>query len=431
MAYKEVRSVGWFDRLGASFRGLGLGLVMIIAGTWLLWWNEGNFVGTGDALREAQAVTVELGDPTQLDNSKNGRLVHAAGPVETQDTLTDPVFGLSIKAIRLERSVEFYQWVEESRSETKQKLGGGEETVTTYDYEPTWTSRPVDSAQFKDPQARQDHQNTVLLNLGDFKAQAANVTFGAYRLPDFMISSISGAAPLEAVIPQEMKAKLNKELAPAGPEDQPAAPPEPAATEEAAAPQGEPAATPEPAQETAPVTNMVHASGNTVLLSATPEAPQIGDVRVTFRETPPGPVSFLARCSGDTFEPYRAKNGQTVSRFAMGTHSLETMYGDAHSANAATTWMLRAAGAVLVIFGLKTVLAPLSVLFSFIPLLGRLVGAGSGLASALLGLAWSLVVISIAWLRFRPLIGGAMLVGAGVLLTLCFRGRAKKSKIKY
>lgn len=394
MAYTETRSVGWFERLGGSFRGLGLGLVIIAAGTWLLWWNEGNFVGTGDALREAQAVTVELGDPAQVDSSKNGKMIHAAGPVETTDILSDPVFGLSINAIRLERTVEFYQWVEDSRSETKQKLGGGEETVTTYTYAPAWTSRPVDSAQFQDPQARLDHRNTVLLNnLEDFKAQAANVTFGAYRLPDYMIGSISGATPLEAVIPEEIKAKLNKQLAPAGPPD------------------------------------MVHASGHTVFLGASPAAPRIGDVRVTFRQTRPGPVSFLARCGGDTFEPYRAQNGQTVSRFAMGTHSLEALYGDALSANVTMTWLLRAAGAFLVVFGLKTLLAPLEVLFSVIPFLGRLVGAGAGLASALLGLAWSLVVISIAWLRFRPLIGGALLVGAGVLLALCFTRRAKRKKV--
>jgi len=228
---------------------------------------------------------------------------------------------------------------------------------------------------------------------------------------------------------------------------EPAASEEPTVTEESTASEGPvasekpaaseaPAAMEEPALETARpepvVTPMVHASGGAVLLSASPASPQIGDVRVTFRETRPGPVSFLAKINGGTFEPYRAGNGQTVSRFAMGTYSLETMYGDANSANVTTTWILRALGAALVIFGLKTVLAPLSVLFSFIPLLGRLVGAGAGLASALLGLAWSLVVVSLAWLRFRPLIGGAMLVAAGVLLAFCFksRGRAKR-RIKY
>ncbi|MCL1926716.1 MAG: TMEM43 family protein, partial [Syntrophorhabdaceae bacterium] len=186
MAYTETTSTGWFNRLGSSFRGIVFGLVLIAAGTALLWWNEGNFVGTGDALRQAQSLTQELEDISNLDQSKNGRLVHAVGPVATNDTLNDPIFGVSINAIRLEREVEFYQWIEQSKSEKKKKLGGGEETVTTYTYAQKWTNRPVDSSAFKDPQARTANKNIVLANMENLKAQATNVTFGAYRLPEFM-----------------------------------------------------------------------------------------------------------------------------------------------------------------------------------------------------------------------------------------------------
>jgi hypothetical protein len=395
MAYTETKSVSWLDRLGSSFRGIGAGALLIVAGTAMLWWNEGDFVGTGDALREAQAVTQELGDIHRLDAAMNGQLVHAAGPVATTDMLNDPVFGLSVNAIRLERTVEFYQWMEDARSETRQKLGGGEETVTTYSYAARWTPQPVDSSQFREPRARAEHRNNVLLPVENFQAQAANVTFGAYRLPDFMINAISGATPLTVVLSEETQANLNRQLASAG-----TAPPE---------------------------THMVHISGGTVLLSASPAAPRIGDVRVGFRETRPGPVSFLARLNGDTFEQYRASNGKTVSRLSMGTHSMENMYGDAHAANAAMTWILRVVGTLCVIFGLNMIVAPLSVLVSVIPLLGSIVGAGTGIVSGLLGLAWSLVIISLAWLRFRPLIGCAMLAVAGVLVALLYaRGRARK-----
>ena len=123
MAYQETTSVSWFDRLGSSFKGIGFGIALFIAGTVLLWWNEGDFVATGDALNEAHAITQELGDITKLDSSKNGQFVHATGPVETKDMLVDPVFGISVNAIRLERTVEFYQWVEKSKSEKKKKLG--------------------------------------------------------------------------------------------------------------------------------------------------------------------------------------------------------------------------------------------------------------------------------------------------------------------
>jgi hypothetical protein len=393
MAYTEKTSVSWFNRLGASLRGIGTGIMVIIAGTMLLWWNEGDFVGTGDALREAQAITQELGDISRLDSSRNGQLVHASGPVATKDMLNDPVFGLSVNAIRLERTVEFYQWVEESKSETRKKLGGGEETVTTYTYAARWTPRPVDSSQFRDPKARKDHGNSVLVPMEDFRAQAANVTFGAYRLPGFMISSISGAEPLTVVLSEEVQANLNKQTASAG-----------------------------------PATQMVHVGGGTVFLGASPATPRIGDVRAAFKETRPGQVSFLARLNGDTFEQYRAANGKMISRFSMGTHSLENMYGDAHSANVTMTWILRVVGTLLVVVGLNMIVAPLSVLASVIPLLGSIVGAGAGIVSGLLGLAWSLVVISIAWLRFRPLIGGAMLAVAGALIALLYvKGRARKA----
>ncbi|MBQ4325439.1 MAG: hypothetical protein IJC28_00785, partial [Mailhella sp.] len=78
--------------------------------------------------------------------------------------------------------------------------------------------------------------------------------------------------------------------------------------------------------------------------------------------------------------------------------------------------------------GLKALVAPLSVIAGIIPLLGTIVGAGTGLVCTLLGGAWSLIIISIAWLRFRPVIGGAM-IGVAVLLiaALYFKGRAKKA----
>ena len=116
MAYTETTSRNWFSRLGASFRGVLVGIVLLVAGTALLWWNEGDFVATGDALNEAQAVTQELGDITRLDPSKNGELVHASGPTKTEDIVKDNVFGIAINAVRLERKVEFYQWVESSRT---------------------------------------------------------------------------------------------------------------------------------------------------------------------------------------------------------------------------------------------------------------------------------------------------------------------------
>lgn len=433
MAYTVTKSTSWFERLGSSFRGIVTGLILIVVGTALLWWNEGNFVQTGDALTEAQGVTQELGDISMLNTSMNGQLVHATGDAKTEDILTDPILGVSVNAIRLERTVEFYQWVEHSREEKRQKLGGGEETVTTYTYEQEWVSSPVSSDQFMDPDAVKQKRNFVLSNLENVKIQANNVSFGAYRLPEFLISSISGATPLAVSLSDEVKTSLNQEIRLAlsavhntsGVATQPTQ-----QTSTDAFGQLYARAQEQKTQTISPEQDLVHVRDNTVIFSTSPGVPQIGDVRITFTKVLPGTVSILAKVIGDTFEQYQAANGKTVSQLSMGTHSLENMYGDAHSANTTMTWILRFVGVVVIIIGLKMVLAPLAVVASVIPLLGSIVGAGSGLASTLLGTAWSLIVIAIAWLRFRPIIGGAMVLAAGVLIAIVImKGRGKNALV--
>jgi hypothetical protein len=85
-------------------------------------------------------------------------------------------------------------------------------------------------------------------------------------------------------------------------------------------------------------------------------------------------------------------------------------------------------GIFLVIGGLKSIVAPLAVIAGVIPLLGDIVGAGTGIVCTLLGAAWSFVIIAIAWLRFRPLIGGVLILAAVALVALLYiKGRAKKA----
>ena len=150
-------------------------------------------------------------------------------------------------------------------------------------------------------------------------------------------------------------------------------------------------------------------------------------MRVTFTYVQPAKqISVLAQVNGNTFQPFKSKNGKTVSALSMGVKSMDEMYEAKHTSNSMLTWVLRFAGAALVIAGLKVLFAPLSVLASVVPILGRIVGAGAGLVSSLLGGAWSLLVLSLAWLRFRPMIGGIMLAIALVLVSLLMlRGKGK------
>ena len=91
-------------------------------------------------------------------------------------------------------------------------------------------------------------------------------------------------------------------------------------------------------------------------------------------------------------------------------------------------WIFRGLGIFLCIAGFGMIFAPLKTLADVIPLLGSIVGAGTGLVAGLLGSAWSLVIIAIAWIRFRPVLGFCLLGAALALVILLFiKGRMKKA----
>lgn len=400
-SYTEVTSTSWFSRLGDSFRGIGIGILLIIAATALLWWNEGRTVRTGDAIAEAQMTTEPMPGIDKIDSAFEGKLVYARGRAVTSDELVDPVFGIKVNAIKLRRKVEYYQWVEHSKSEKRTKLGGGEETVTTYSYTKEWVDGPVDSQSFR---RTEGHENKTRIQSEDVSWLAPNVTFGAYRLPEFLIRSIGGERALNLSLSEAQRAELQKAFfAPNAHLD----------TSQILGQQG---------------VSMIHAQGNTLYIGRQPGTPAIGDVRVTFFETPAAEVSIIAKVSGNTFVPFRASNGTAFSRLGMGTQDMENMFEAAKSGNAMMAWILRGLGVVLCVVGFGFLFAPLKVIADVIPLLGSIVGAGTGLVAGLLGSAWSLVIIAIAWIRFRPVLGFCLLGAALALVILLYaRGRMRKA----
>ncbi len=425
MAHQEVTHESWFSRLGKSFGGIITGIILIFAATVLLYWNEGRTVKTGDAIGEAKAVMVEMKDPSKVDPSFEGKLVHAMGRADTQDRLEDPLFGVGKVAVKLERKVEYYQWKENTSTEKRKKLGGGEETVTTYTYQQVWTNTPIDSRAFKDPDYIDI--NEVLATIKDEQWVAPTVSFGAYTLPGFLKNGIGGAQPLQVELKDEQKQEIAKLLTVSRRYlRRPGAVP-PGAVGALADTVAESVSETLLEQKDVNLEAYVHSQGNVVYIGASPNIPHVGDVRVTFIETPPANISIMARVIGSTFEEFKASNGYAFSRLEMGSVSSDNMLEGAQSENVVMAWIIRVVGIILVMVGLRMILAPLSVIADVIPILGSIVGAGSGIVAFLLGLAWGLLVIAVAWIRFRPLLAGALIaVVLGILFVLYKRGRSRK-----
>ena len=396
MAYTETTSTSYGQRLAGSAKGMIGGLLMFIIGTCLLWWNEGRTVRTAKAIGDAASHVESVADVSKIDASLNGKLIHASAFADTKDTLTDDMFGVRELAIRLDRKVEYYQWVENAQTKEREKIGGGKETTTTYTYEKKWVDKPVNSAEFKDPQYQS--ANKVLSEVEERKELAQNVTFGAYTLPESFVRSISGSEPVEVRMTEEQRFTWNERLHMLRPKVN---------TE----------------------TSLVHTSANTVYLGLSPNSPQVGDVRVTFTKVPPADISLIAQVDGSTFKAYRAKNGQSFSRVQMGTVGADEMIEQARSENNMLTWVLRLVGVLLIVIGLKGMFGLLPMLFKVLPFLGSIVDAGVGLVSWIFGLAWSLIIIAIAWLVFRPIIGISLLVLA-IAGIVFLKRRGKKNEEK-
>lgn len=406
MAYQTTTTTSYGQRVGNSFKGILTGIVLFIGGTVLLWWNEGRAVKTDKMLNEAEEVTVEMTDINKVDAAFDGKLVWATGMTATEDSLTDTQFPVGSIAVKLERSVEYYQYEEHKKEETKDKLGGGQETVTTYTYEKEWVSRPINSGEFADPQYQ--NANFTLVKYDDEVHYAQNVSFGAYRLNESQIQSFSGSENVELNFDDEVMKTWNDEVArvlnlPVNP-------------------------TVTTSDSLGSKFEYVHTASNVLYFGKSPNSPQIGDVRITFTKVMPQKISILAAVKGDTFTQYKTDHGM-FSTIRMGEYSAAEMYQQEHDNNTMLTWILRLVGVLCVIGGLKGIFGILETLAKVVPFIANIVGFGVGLICTIVGLVWSLIVIALAWIFYRPLLGIAILVIAGgIIWYFSTKGKKKKAE---
>lgn len=185
-------SQSWFSRLADSIKSVVFGLVLFVVGFPLLFWNEGRAVKTARSLTEGAGVVVSV-SPDAVDPANDGKLVHVSAFTATDDVLVDDTFGISENAIRLERYVEMYQWVEDESSTSETKLGGSKKTTTTYDYSMEWKTSLVDSNGFHSPGG---HQNPTAMPYEGRIEWATNVTLGAFTVAQSQIRDLDNSESL-------------------------------------------------------------------------------------------------------------------------------------------------------------------------------------------------------------------------------------------
>ena len=392
MPVTQTTRTTYGQRLKNSGSAIVGGLIMFVIGTIILFWNEGRTIKTTRMIKQADKECVELPEVGTLDPSFDGKLVHLTGFATTEETFADSTFGIFANDIlSMKREVEYYQMVERTETETKKKLDGSEEQITTYYYDEKWVSDPVDSKDFYDSDRREANWTLVTCEDREYVAQEAVV--GAYKLPESMVASLSNEKRMDIHPDQEYLDAID-EIA---------------------------------KRNFYTRKDLVQVADNSVYIGLNPAQPAIGDVRVRFYAVPKENVSILARIQGDSFAEFVHKNGKSMRLIRDGVVSKDEMIEQEKAANKALAWGLRILGFLLIYFGLKNIFKFVDSLFKIIPIVTNIVSFGIGLACFIVALAWSIIVISVGWIFYRPVLGIIMLVaGAAAIWFVWKKGKEKR-----
>jgi len=367
-SFSEVTSENWFSRVGSSIKGILFGILLFIAAFPLLWWNEGRSVERYNSLNEGLSrVIAVLAD--KVIPANNGKLVHTQGLATTEQVLRDEVFGVSATAIKLMRQVSMYQWQENVQTETKEKVGGTKETIKTYSYHKDWSSREINSSQFK---RASGHANPSLLYQRKTE-QAQQVMLGAFKLNTSQVSRIGGQTDLS----------LHNIQSP-----------------------------------TLLSGQSVTKTGNGLYIGNNPSNPQIGDMKVSFQVVNPINISLVAQQQGGSFSGYQTKAGSPIDLLEMGMMDANAMFAQAQQENTMMTWAIRVGGVFMMWLGLSMVFKPLAIIGSVIPFLGNLIAMGTGILAFLITLPCAMLTIAMAWIAYRPVLAGTLIAVAVVSIVV-------------
>lgn len=362
MAHSEISYNSHGSRVAKAIGGALVGVVLFLVSFIVLFWNEGRAVQTEKSLAEGQSA-VKTVNADKVDSAMESKLVHLTGLATTEETLTDTDFKVSApKALKLVRDVEMYQWEEHKKTEERKNSNGSSYTITTYEYEETWSPRHIDSSGFSENW----HENPKSMKYESKTLTAGKVTVGAFSMTPEQLEKIETSSPL-AVEKKPVELKAMKAVMDEG----------------------------------------------GIYLGKNPAHPEIGDMRVRFKVISPMQVSLVAQQKGSSFVPYQTGAGDALLLVREGTMNATQMFDAAQADNVAMTWVLRFLGWFMMLVGLGLVFRPVAVIGDRFPLLGTLAGAGLALSAFLIASGLSLMTIGISWLFFRPLLGILLMAAAG------------------
>jgi hypothetical protein len=380
-SFTSTTSTSWGGNILGSIKSVFFGFILFVISVPLLFWNEGRAVRTSKGLTEGLGAVVSV-PSDNVDPGKEGKLIHTSGAVKTDAPVVDDQLAVQATAVKLIRNVEMFQWKEHEKSESRKKIGGGTETVTTWDYKKEWANGRIDSSNFKHPEG---HENPEAPPFETKTFTANKVTVGAFTMSEEQLGQLNNATslPVDAAALEQLPADTKDRFKVAG--------------------------------------------GN-FYAGDDAASPKVGDIKISFQVVNPAAVSLVGVQSGQSFVPYQTSTGTTILLVEEGNLTAQQMFKKAQDANTFLTWLIRGGGFFLMFIGIFMLFRPIVVFADVLPIFGTMLGAGIGLFAFLGAAILSFLVIAAAWVFYRPMIGITMIVLAiAALYWLVSVGKKKKA----
>ncbi|KAM9860289.1 transmembrane protein 43 [Aulostomus maculatus] len=377
---------GFLERLSETAGGTVVGVGLFFLSIYVLFTNEGRALQTASSLDEGLSQVVSLGTSPSLDLQNNNRLVHLSAQLHTSEPLHDPNYRVVVQAVKLQRQVEMYQWVEYRESRDYQE-NGETKTETTYTYNTEWKSELINSRNFD---KEIGHQNPSAMAVESVTVVAPAVRLGPLTLSKGLVEQINNFQTLSL---RDLTA-LNSD-------------------------------------------SFLTIDDDYFYHTQHPRRPEVGDVRVRFayaglsvetsRLGPAQTVSVVAMQRGEQLMPFKTKSGDTLEILYLEELSAEEVFAREHKHNSMKTWGLRAAGWALMFLSIQLTMRIIYTLVDWVPIIRELVSVGLKIFALCVSCSLSLLTIAVGWLFYRPLVAAA-LGAVAVLPVLLARSRLPSKK---
>ena len=414
------------SRVGNSFKAIFWGIILVWFSIRLLTWNENNYVKTKAALKEWASLVNET-TAEQINSELEWKEVHLYGETASNDeALQDSTFWIITDDLKLKRTVEMYQWHEDSREECHDNYGWSEDCETTYTYEKWWDDEAIDSSSF---QKSEWHENPSNREFNSTEQEKSPISLWAYTLTTVFTDQLTNYNTINLneqnikipekyqnnpdIITQEITAENtienNNDNYLYGDTEN---------TEETTS-----------TNTTSTISNEnFHIYDNYIYIWKNPNEPAVWDLKITFSSVKPWTVSIIWKQVWNELSSYIVSNWRSISLLEQWNVTADDMFLHAQQANKNMTWILRLIWLFLMYCGFAAMFKFIETLAKVIPFLSKIIWVWTGIIALWLTIVVWFITIWIARLAVRPIIWIICLIVA--VLGIFLLKKSKKSNVE-